>query len=357
MNPKASKVNRPLIVLFLLLIVGGGIVYWFTRNRNGGLVLTGIVTTDDVIVSAQIPGRLARLLVREGDTVKREQVVALIEPEEMKADERFYQHSQEGSAAQVQEAEAALKYQELQTRDQIRQAESQLASTEAQQAEASAAVDRAQYDFERAQGLLKQGIVAPQAADQARTALDAARAHLEALRKQVDAQRAALALARSNAEQIAMRESALAANRHQLAAAAAQKEKASVRLGYTEIHSPIEGIVSARAARQGEVINPGQAILDLINPDDLWVRADVEETYIDRIRLGDRMPVRLPSSAERIGTVFYRGVDAGFATQRDVSRTKRDIKTFEIRLRVDNSDRRLYPGLTAFVTVPLADAR
>jgi HlyD family secretion protein len=63
--------------------------------------------------------------------------------------------------------------------------------------------------------------------------------------------------------------------------------------------------------------------------------------------------VRFPSGLEREGTVFYRGVDADFATQRDVSRTKRDIKTFEIRVRVDNSDRRLYPGLTAYVTVPL----
>ena len=49
------------------------------------------------------------------------------------------------------------------------------------------------------------------------------------------------------------------------------------------------------------------------------------------------MTVRLPSGVERDGTVFYRGVDAAFATQRDVSRTKRDIKTFEVRLRVDNA--------------------
>ena len=63
--------------------------------------------------------------------------------------------------------------------------------------------------------------------------------------------------------------------------------------------------------------------------------------------------MRLPSGAERPGKVFYRGVDAGFATQRDVSRTKRDIKTFEIRLRVDNSDRRLAVGMTAYVIVPL----
>jgi len=115
--------------------------------------------------------------------------------------------------------------------------------------------------------------------------------------------------------------------------------------------------VALRAARQGEVVNPGQPIVSIINPDDLWVRADVEETYIDRVRLGDQMLVRLPSGVERTGTVFFRGVDASYATQRDVSRTKRDIKTFEIRLRVDNSDRRLWPGLTAFVTVPLAEAR
>ena len=59
--------------------------------------------------------------------------------------------------------------------------------------------------------------------------------------------------------------------------------------------------------------------------------------------------MRLPSGAEREGTVFYRGVDADYATQRDVSRTKRDIKTFEIRLRCDNADRSLAVGMTAYV--------
>ena len=69
-------------------------------------------------------------------------------------------------------------------------------------------------------------------------------------------------------------------------------------------------------------------------------------------KLGDRLTVRLPSGEERQGTVFYRSVDAGFATQRDVSRTKRDIKTFEVRLRVDNSDRMLAVGMTAYVLLP-----
>jgi HlyD family secretion protein len=108
-----------------------------------------------------------------------------------------------------------------------------------------------------------------------------------------------------------------------------------------------------RAALPGEVVTMGQPVVTIINPDDLWIRVDIEETYIDRVRNGDTLTVRLPSGTERKGTVFYRAVDAGYATQRDVSRTKRDIKTFEVRLRVDNSDRRLAVGMSAYVVVPL----
>ena len=52
------------------------------------------------------------------------------------------------------------------------------------------------------------------------------------------------------------------------------------------------------------------------------------------------------------GPVIYKAVEADFATQRDVSRTKRDIKTFEIRIRLDNRDRHLAPGMTAYVLLP-----
>ncbi len=137
-----------------------------------------------------------------------------------------------------------------------------------------------------------------------------------------------------------------------MAAAGAQTDKAKTQLGYTDIHAPIAGIVDLRAALEGEVVNPGQAIVTLIDPDDLWVRADVEESYIDRIHLGDKLQVRLPSGAPLEGEVFYRSVDADYATQRDVSRTKRDIKTFEIRLRCDNKDRALALGMTAYVILP-----
>jgi HlyD family secretion protein len=328
-------------------------VYWYLHRRPSELVLTGVVTTNDVIVSPQIGGQISRLLVSEGDAVKKDQLIALIAPDELRADTSYYAQSAQGLSDQVSQAEAALRYQQQQMGDQIKQAEANVAATEAQQAAAAADVESTRATFERTQNLAKQNVASGQELDQARTAYQAAAAKLDAVKKQVDAARAAVALARSNAEQVAMRRSALLANRHQEAAAAAQKAKADVRLAYTEIHAPIDGIVDVRPARVGEVVTAGQPVVTLINPDDLWVRADVEETYIDRIRLGDQLTVRLPSGDERQGTVFYRGVDAGFATQRDVSRTKRDIKTFEIRIRCDNKDRRLAVGMTAYVLLPV----
>ena len=216
-----------------------------------------------------------------------------------------------------------------------------------------AELENARLVFQRLQKMSAQGVVPVDQFDQARTARNAARARVAALARQVDAQRSAVELAKANAEQVAVKQSELDATMRQQAAANAQRAKADVRLAYTELHAPIDGIVNVLAARSGEFVEAGQPVVTLINPDDLWVRADVEETYIDRVRIGDPLTVRLPSGVERKGTVYYRAADAAFATQRDVSRTKRDIKTFEIRLRVNNADRRLAVGMTAYVLLPL----
>ena len=340
--------------LTLLLVAGLAATGYYVYSRPpSALVLTGIVTTHEVVVSPQIGGKIDQLLVAEGDEVKRDQMLAVITPDELMAESAYYQQSAAGLSSQVHESEAALRFQERQTVDQIRQAESTLASTESQVMAASADLENARLTFTRTENLSKQGVVSSQELDQSRTTRDAAQAKLEALKRQVEAQRAAVALARSTAEQTAMRRSQVITSQHQQAAANAQRTKADVRLAYTEVRAPINGFVDTRAVRIGEVVNPGQPIVTLIDPDDLWVRADVEESYIDRVRIGDTLTVRLPSGEERKGTVFYRGADASFATQRDVSRTKRDIKTFEVRLRVDNKDRRLAVGMTAYVLLPV----
>ena len=330
--------RRILVVLPVLAAVLLAVLYLMKRGTHQ-LVLTGIVTTDDVIVSSEIQGRIQRLAVNQGDTVKRGDLLGVIEPEELDAGLAFYDHS-------MREAEADLRFQRAQTDQQIHQAQANLDSARAQSTQANADLENAMLAFRRETALIKSGADSQQAYDQARTGYESAKAHAEAIREQAGAAEAALALARAQEEQVAAHTAALAA-------AASQRDKAAVQLGYTEIRAPIGGIVDVRAALQGEVVSPGQAIVTLIDPGDLWVRADVEESYIDRIHLGERMTVRLPSGSEREGTVFFRGVDADYATQRDVSRTKRDIRTFQIRIRCDNKDRALAVGMTAYVTFPL----
>ena len=345
-----------LVSLAALVLLGVG-VWGYTRLwRPRNLLLTGVVTTHDVVVSAQIQGQVAKLLVREGDTVQAGQLVAVIQPQELAADRAYYTSTAQSAAAQVAQAETNLRYQEAQTRDQIRQAEAGLAAAEAQVAQAQADLEQARLDYGRMQNLFTEQMIAAQQMDQARTAYQGQQARLESLKKQVEAQRATVALARATAEQIQARRDELRAVQQQRAAAGAQEQKASVRLQYTEIRAPVSAIVALDAAREGEVVNIGQPILSLINPDDLWIRVDVEETYIDRIRLGEHFRVRFPSGLVKDGVVFFRGVDADYATQRDVSRSKRDIKTFEVRLRVDNRDRRIWPGLTAYVEVPWTES-
>jgi HlyD family secretion protein len=283
------KKLRSFILILVLAGIAGG-VYYFTRPQTGSIVLTGIVTTDEVIVSPEIQGQLQELFVKEGDAVTKGELLGVIQPKEQLANVAYYDSVQQQYTLQVTQAQSDLEY--------------------------------ARMTYERDAPLVKTQAVSAQDYDQARTAYDAAIARVESLKKQADA-------------------------------AKAQKEKAIVQLSYTNITAPLDGVVDTRAALEGEVLNVAQPIVTLIDQDDLWVRADVEESYIDRIRLGDKLPVKLQSGAQLEGTVYYRSVDADYATQRDVSRTKRDIRTFEIRLRCDNSDRKLAVGMTAYVILPL----
>ncbi len=312
------KIAAPLVAL---LVAGAVVAYFLLRGGSDQLVLTGVVTTDEVLVSSQVSGQVSRMLVAEGDSVVRGQLVAELAPAELRADRTYYTHSAGAMASQVAAAEADLR------------------AAVAQDSEAVANLVNARRSWERDSAVAGAGGISQQALDVTRTAYRVAAARAEAAHHQASA-------ARSTVEAL----------RQQSDAASAQTTRADVRLGYAEVRAPIDGIVDVRAARVGEVVPAGQPLVTLVDPDSVWVRADIEESYIDRIRLGDTLTVRLPSGAELPGVVYFRGVDADFATQRDVSRTKRDIKTFQVRLRVDNHDRRLAVGMTAYVLLPLGSS-
>ena len=165
--------TRRLLVLLVLAAAAAG-AYASLRTSPAALVLTGVVTTNDVIVSPQIAGQIGELRVGEGDAVTRDQLLAVITPDELRADTAYYTHNVAGLSSQVRESEAALRFQERQTVDQIRQAESTVASTEAQRKAAVADLENARLTFQRVESLSRQGVASAHELDSARTAFQAA---------------------------------------------------------------------------------------------------------------------------------------------------------------------------------------
>ena len=168
------KRARPFLVLLLLLAIGGS-AYYYAYRAPTSLVLTGVVTTNDVVVSPQMAGQIQQLLVTEGDAVKKDQLLAVLTPDELRQERAFYTQSAQGATSQVRESEA----------------EATLSATEAQRTAAEADLENARLNSERQQKMTSQGISPMEQFDQARTAFDAARARVASLARQVDAQRSA----------------------------------------------------------------------------------------------------------------------------------------------------------------------
>jgi HlyD family secretion protein len=230
-------------------------------------------------------------------------------------------------------------------------AQARLQSARAQLAQAEASLQRVESDSRRTIELAKSGVASEQERVQAEANLKAQQAHVQALRDQVNAAQADLDAAVARTRQANAAKSTVASTRGQLANAEAQLKQAEVRLGYTKIYAPVSGTVSVRAAREGEVLNPGSPIVTIVDLSDTWVRAAIPETYADHIGIGDTLRVRLPGGTITTGKVFFKAAEADFATQRDVSRRKRDIKTIVLKVRLDNPRSTYVPGMTAEVLV------
>jgi RND family efflux transporter MFP subunit len=204
--------------------------------------------------------------------------------------------------------------------------------------------------------LFESKVAAAQDRDLADAAQRASQAAVSSLEQQVKAQEAQLAVATANRKQLDIQQHDLANAEAQLQQARADVQVADTRLSYTKIYAPLDGIVSVRAARQGEMVTQGGPIVTIVDIDHLWVQTGVEESLVDSIQFDQKLKVRLPSGDEIEGKVFFKGVENDYATQRDVSRTKRDIKTFSIKLAIPNPGRRLFAGMTATVLLPPAKA-
>jgi multidrug resistance efflux pump len=110
--------------------------------------------------------------------------------------------------------------------------------------------------------------------------------------------------------------------------------------------------VQVLAARRGELVGPGTPVAVLVQTDRLWVRVAAPESEAGAVAVGDSLEVRLASGDVTRGRVIGKSAEGEFATQRDVSASKRDIRAVAFRVAIANPRNAIVPGTTASVVLP-----
>ena len=342
--------NKFFIILGVIVVISL-LFYFFSTPQGSDLDLIGTVDANQVVVSPQTPGRIQKLLVDEGAQVKQGDLIAILDPSELEAEARAAAAMIDSLRSQVSASEATSAATSGSTSSGVSNAQAKLESARAQLAETEATLQRVESDSRRTIELAQQGVASDQDRVQAEANLKAQEAVVASWRQQVTAAQADLNAAVANMHQAHAAQSTVASTRAQLSNAEAQLKQAEVRLGYTKVYAPVTGTVSVRAAREGEFLTAGQPICTLVDFTDTWVRAAIPETQADHLGIGDTLRIKLPGGTVTSGKVFYKSAEADFATQRDVSRRKRDIKTIVLKVRLDNPKDAYVPGMTADVLV------
>ena len=339
-------------MLLGLLTLGSLTWYLVTVRHSTDLQLIGTVDANEVVVSSKIPGRIQTLLVDEGQDVKAGQLIAVIESEDLDAARKAAEANAASQKGKLGGSVETERQDRGETSNATVNAEAQLRSARAAMAQAQANYDHQQADTSRIVALAQQGIMSEQARDDAVTSLQATKAAVDAAHENVTAAEASLRQARAHELLTAVAARTVDSTRNDVENARALAEQAKVQLGYAQVYAPVSGKVNVRAARQGEVVTAGAAIVTIMDLTETWIYAPLPETQADAVQLGDSLRVVMPSGATIQAKVINKAAEADFATQRDVSSRKRDIKTIQLKLLIENPNERFVPGMTAEVYIP-----
>ncbi len=339
-------------MILALLTVGSLIFYLVTVRPTGDLQLIGTVDANEVLVSARIPGRIQTLTVKEGDPVTAGQLIAVIESDDLEDALKAAEATAASEKWKLNSSVDTARQNSGETSSATVSAEAQVRASQAALSQAKANYEHQQADTSRTVALAQQGIMSAQTRDEQVTALQAAQAAVNAAQENLSAAQANLRQARAHELLTAASERTVDSTRADVANARALAEEARIQKNYSEVLAPVSGRVDVWAARQGEVVAMGAPIVSVMDLTQTWVYAPLPETQGDAVKLGDSLRVVMPSGATVYGKVINKAAEADFATQRDVSSRKRDIKTIELKLLIDNPGERFVPGMTAEIYIP-----
>jgi len=313
---------------FVLLVALSVAAAWGGRHLGGGVpkrvAVTGTIEATQVDVSVKITGRILERLVKEGDRVRRGQVLVRLDDSELAADVRRQDAALRSAQATLRDLEKGARPQEIEdARAAVSSAEATRTMTE--------------REYHRNDQLYTKNLIAAQDVDRARQAYEVAKAQERSARE-----RLALLLAGSRPDQID-------AARWQVTQAESALAQARSRLREARVVSPIDGVVLRKNLEAGETANPGVPILTLVNPKDVWLRAYVPETEVGRLKVGDTAALRVDAFPDRVftGRLVEIGSEAEFTPRNVQTKKERVTLVFRIKIQIDNPDGLLKPGLPA----------
>jgi len=285
-----------------------------TSNKKPTSV-SGTIETDEVRVASRYGGRVEKLLVQEGDTLKAGQPIAELDAAELHA-------RRDQATAQLAEFEAGARKEEI-------------AAAKHDWEAVAADLEKARVDLRRAEQLFAEKTISPTEHDQAVTRAQTLENNVAAARSRYD-----LSLAGTRPERIAQ--------------ARAQLAEIDAQLREMKIVAPSDCVVEVLSVKVGDVLAQNREIATLLLAEHLWVRVYVPEPWLGDIRLGESVKVRVDSDPNKDfqGTVEQIAREAEF-TPRNVQTVGERIKqVFGIKVRLDNREGKLRAGMAADVTFP-----
>lgn len=290
----------------------------------------GIVDAREYRVASKVTGRLAAVHVREGEAVAAGQLLASIDSPEVTAREAQASAAVEAAQSQADKAAAGAR-------------RTDITAAEAQWKRAAAAADLARTTFERVDRLARDGVVAGQKRDEARTNMIAAAEAARAARSQYDA---ALAGARAEDKRAAR------AQANQARGVAAEVAAARAE---TRILAPAAGEVGRRLAQPGEIVGAGYPVLLLTEVQAPWVTVTLREDQMAGLRVGRELGGSVPALGGKTARfrISFMAPAGDYATWRATRQSSGfDIKGFEVRLMPVQPVPGLRPGMSVLFDWP-----
>jgi HlyD family secretion protein len=336
----------------------------------------GTIEATEVDISAKIPQRIVELNVDEGDNVEKGKLIAKLDDVELTASVAQAKAAVETAKSNLADLVAGARKEEIaQARANAAAAKSnwenmaagprsqEIDAARAALEQASSNLDKANKDWTRMQSLFADGAISAQQRDAAKTGYDSALSQRDAAKSQLDlllaGYRPQLIETAKNQYQSAQqqldlvlagsRPEAIAAARARLKQAEATLQQLQAQFEYTNITSPLNGVVLIKNMEQGELANIGSPIVTIADLDNVWLRVYVPEPDIGKIKLGQTATVTVDSYPKKpfTGKIAEISSQAEFTPKNVQTKKERVNLVFGVKVNLSNPEHLLKPGMPA----------